>query len=160
LLLADYAHLIPAVGEIRWREWAAEEVRYGAIEKGELDWWIDVTALEAGRDGLPITWVAIDEEGNALGVVGLGEFDIEERRDRSPWVLGMIVEETYRGAGIGRQLLGALEAWARDRGYGQVWVATGDPAVDFYRRCGWGLTETLSRAHGDTTHVLMKRLEP
>ena len=131
-------------------------MKFGSPEKGELDWWINVTALEAGRQDLPITWVAIDKEGNALGAVGLGEFDIEERQDRSPWVLGMIVGENHRGAGIGRQLLEALEAWTSDRGYGQVWVATGDPAVDFYRRCGWELTETFSRAQGDTTHVLMK----
>lgn len=157
-LLADHAHLVPSIGEIRWKEWAADEVKFGALEKAKVDWWVDTTDLEAGRDELPITWVALDEKGSGLGAVGLGEFDLEERRDRSPWVLGMIVEESRRGNGIGRQLLTTLEAWARDRAYAQVWVATGDEAIDFYRSCGWQLTETLSRASGDVTHVLMKQL--
>ena len=44
-----------------------------------------------------MTCVASDQSG-ALGAVGLGQFDIEERRDRSPWVLGMIVRPDRRGA--------------------------------------------------------------
>jgi hypothetical protein len=50
----------------------------------------------AGSSHLPVTWVASDGSG-ALGAVGLGQFDIEERRDRSPWVLGMIVRRDRRG---------------------------------------------------------------
>jgi len=80
-LLADHPHLIPAVGQIRWREWGH------APEPESLDWWVDVTGREAGHVGLPVTWVAMDESGKAVGAVGLGEYDIEERRDRSPWKL-------------------------------------------------------------------------
>ena len=76
-MLADHPHLVPVIGAIRWREWRH------ALETDRLDWWVGVTAREAGRDELPITWVAIDPHGQALGAVGLGQFDIEERRDRS-----------------------------------------------------------------------------
>jgi hypothetical protein len=72
-LLADHPHLIPAVGEMRWREWGH------APEPERLEW-----------------WVAIDGDKYAVGAVGLGEFDIEERGDRSPWVLGMIVDPVQR----------------------------------------------------------------
>ena len=68
---------------------------------------------------------------DALGAVGLGEFDLEERRNRSPWVLGMIVRFDQRGAGSGRLLLGRLERWAHQQGYQRVWVATGWAAVGF-----------------------------
>jgi hypothetical protein len=44
--------------------------------------------VAASHDG-----VASDQSG-ALGAVGLGQFDIEERRDRSPSLLGMIVRPT------------------------------------------------------------------
>nr|MBA3873739.1 hypothetical protein [Anaerolineae bacterium] len=77
-LLADYPHLFSAVGELRWQEWGRPP------EPERLDWWVNITAYEAGRDHLPVTWVAIDEHGQAVGAVGLGEFDIEERRDRTP----------------------------------------------------------------------------
>lgn len=151
-LLADNERLIAPVGEMRWREWGH------APEPEEPDWWITGTAREAGRDRLPITWVAIDARGEALGAVGLGVFDIEERQDRSPWVYGMIVRPDHRGKGIGRELLAALETWAGTRGYAQVWVATGGPAIDFYRKCGWELTERVERASGETATILTKPL--
>jgi GNAT superfamily N-acetyltransferase len=150
-LLADHAQLIATVGELRWREWGHPP------EPPDPVWWIDVTAREAGRDRLPITWVALDGRGGALGAVGLGAFDLDELRDRSPWVMGMIVRPDRRGRGIGRRLLAQLEAWAGSHGYTQVWVATGR-ASEFYRRCGWAQSETVDRASGDVVSVLTKRL--
>ena len=150
-LLADHQHLVLAVGQIRWREWGHPP------EPENLDWWVDSTGREAGRAELPVTWVAIDSLGEAVGAVGLGKFDIEERRDRTPWVLGMIVTMQQRGLGIGSKLMEALEAWARGNGYSQIWVATGQ-AVDFYRKCGWELTETFQRSSGETMSILTKLL--
>lgn len=151
-LLADNPHLITAVGELRWREWGHPP------EPEALTWWVDVTRREAGRTGLPVTWVAIDAQGQAVGAVGLGEFDIAERRDRSPWVLGMIVAAHRRGEGIGGQLLAALEAWACQYGYAQAWVATGGRAIAFYQKCGWQVAEIVEQASGERATVLTKRL--
>lgn len=151
-LLADHERLIPAVGELRWREWGRPP------EPVDLDWWVDVTAREAGRERLPITWVALDERGGALGAVGLDAFDIEERRDRSPWVVGTIVRPDRRGMGVGSLLMAQLEAWAGSHGYQQVWVATGGRAIEFYQKCGWELSETVERASGEAATVLTKHL--
>ena len=148
-LLTDHPHLIPTVGEMRWKEWGHPP------EPERLEWWVEVTAREAGRDELPVTWVAIDEVGQAVGAVGLGEFDIEERRDRSPWVLGMIVVVQRRGLRIGARLMEELEAGARQLGYSQVWVAT-DEAVDFYQKCGWEVTEVIRRPSGELMSILTK----
>jgi GNAT superfamily N-acetyltransferase len=79
-------------------------------------------------------------------------------RFRSPWVLGMIVRRDLRGTGLGRLLLGHLERWARDQGHQQLWVATGGPAVNFYRRCGWQFREIVHRDFGPAT-VLNKLLD-
>lgn len=151
-LLADHPHLVPVVGEIRWREWGHPP------EPERLDWWIEVTGHEAGRDELPVTWAAIDPQGQALGAVGLGQFDIEERRDRSPWVLGMIVKPEYRDQGIGGKLMRALELWAYHHGYSRAWVATGGRAVQFYQKCGWELAEVIHRSSGETMSILTKSL--
>lgn len=153
-LLADRPQLVGAVGEMRWREWGDEPGRE------ELTWWVDVTAREAGRLVLPVSWVAIDESGQAAGAVGLGEFDAAERRDRSPWVLGLVVRRVSRGQGAGRLLLSALEQFAVGQGYPQVWVATGGPAVGFYRRCGWEEVERLPYTWGDQMTILTRRLSP
>ena len=151
-MLADRLHLVGAVAEMRWREWGDEPGRE------ELSWWVDVTAAEAGQRGLPVTWVAVDEGGEAAGAVGLGEFDIAERRDRSPWVLGMVVWSASRGRGVGRLLLSRLEQYAAGQGFPRVWVATGDPAVGFYRRCGWAEAERLPPAWGNQLTILTRTL--
>lgn len=151
-LLADLPRLVTAVGEIRWREWGR------APEPEDLSWWVEVTGREAGREELPVTFVAVDTLGEAVGAVGLGEFDIAERRDRSPWVLGMVVRLGLRGRGVGRKLLLSLESFAAGQGWTEVWVATGGPAVEFYQRCGWQVTERLPLASGEVATVLRKLL--
>jgi len=151
-LLADHQPLIPAVGAMRWREWGHPP------EPTERSWWVEGTAREAGRDALPVTRVALDTNGEALGAVGLGPFDLAERRGRSPWIWGMIVRPDRRGQGIGTALMAALEAWARERGYRELWVATGGRAAAFYERCGLTQHEIVPRADGETATVLTKRL--
>jgi len=149
-LLADLPHLIEPVGRIRWRQWGRPP------EPVDPTWWIETTAREAGRDGLPITFVAVDGPGRAVGAAGLGEFDLAEIRDRSPWVLGMVVQADCRGWGVGRRLLTRIEDYAARHGYLDVWVATGGPAVRFYQRCGWWITETVRQASGEEATVLRK----
>jgi hypothetical protein len=68
-LLADHPGLIPSVGPLRWQDWGHEP------EPTELSWWVDVTARESGRTDLPVTFVAIDAVGSAVGAVGLGRFE-------------------------------------------------------------------------------------
>jgi GNAT superfamily N-acetyltransferase len=138
---------------MRWREWGQGADWGEDAERNELGWWINVTARESGHDNLPVTLVAADAHGVAVGAVGLGHFDPEERRDRSPWVLGMIVRPQLRRGGIGRMLLDSLAKWAAQHGYRSLWVATGDPAVGFYQSCGWELAETFARP-AETVHVL------
>jgi GNAT superfamily N-acetyltransferase len=150
-LLADHARLVPVVGQMRWREWGHPP------EPEDPAWWVDATRREAGRERLPVTWVALDAHGEALGAVGLAEYDIEERRDRSPWLIGMIVRRDLRGRGIGRRLAARLEAWAGEHGYRQLWVAT-SPAPGFYQKCGWQPVETLARTAGETAVILTRRL--
>jgi len=55
------------------------------------------------------------------------------------WVVAVLPE--YEGRGIGRALLGRVEAYLRSRGRSRLWLTTDvDPslrAYGFYRRCGW-----------------------
>jgi GNAT superfamily N-acetyltransferase len=147
-LLADHAGLIPAVGELRWREWGH------APEPEDLSWWVDVTRRESGRTGLPVTFVGLDANGDLAGAVGINHLDPPEVPDRGPWVIGVIVDPALRGRGAGRVILGHTLRWAARQGYDPVWVATGPSAVGFYQRCGWELTQTYQGQHHDEVNIL------
>ena len=55
VLLADRIHLVSGVAEIRWREWGHPP------EPQALSWWVDAARREAGREELPVTFVATDQ---------------------------------------------------------------------------------------------------
>jgi GNAT superfamily N-acetyltransferase len=153
-LLAEHPELVAEVGVLRWREWG---------DSPTPGTWIEVTAREAGSDHLPITLVAMDLDGRALGAVARGErddaLDETERAERGPWLLGMVVRRPERKCGVGRLMVTAIEDLARSRGHDRVWVATGAEAVEFYRRCGWQAHEhvVLAKDHLPTT-ILAKDL--
>lgn len=155
--LADHPELLEQVGLLRWKEWA-----YGSQDPTPF---IEVTAREAGLRGqLPMTLVAIDAAGDAAGVVALGPIDDElsatERGGRTPWILGMVVRAESRKLGIGRQLLENLQHLAASLGHPRIWVATGDRAVGFYRRCGWVAVEHLTlESTGIPTTILMRPIK-
>jgi GNAT superfamily N-acetyltransferase len=152
-LLADHPDLVARVGELRWREWG-----HGQTSREE---WVEITARESGRDELPVTLVALDVTGSALGAVGLGLTDNaltdEERRLRQPWLLGLIVRSDRRSEGVGGRLVAALESLTRDFGFADIWVATGNDAVGFYQRCGWTVKEQLVLTNGGWPNYVLTR---
>jgi GNAT superfamily N-acetyltransferase len=151
-LLADWPELIEPVGLLRFDEWGRPP------EPDDPQWWINVTRQESGRDRLPVTFVARDSSGDAVGAIGIAEFDPDDLSDRSPWVIGMLVHPDRRREGIGRRLVERLEPHARGLGYDQIWVATGPHATEFYQRCGYLAAEIVRSPHGEDAHVLVRRL--
>ena len=151
-LLADCPSCMQAVADMRWQEWGQPP------EPEDPAWWLQTTVREAGREQLPVTFVAVDVAGQALGAVGLDAYDLDERREVSPWVTGMIVRRDRRGKGVGRTLMRHLERWAAEHGIAVAWVGT-DLAAGFYRRCGWTAHETFTTSAGQEMTVLSKRLQ-
>jgi GNAT superfamily N-acetyltransferase len=130
-LLADQPELIAEVGVLRWHA-SGEGSTPGA--------WIEVTARDAGREGLPVTVVAMGLDGRAIGAVTLGATDDrggEACRARTPWLVSMVVRQGERRCGVGRLVVAAAEDLAREQGHARVWVAADPDEVRFYRHCGW-----------------------
>lgn len=58
---------------------------------------------------------------------------------------GLVVDERYRGAGAGRALIDHVEAWARERGAGELCLRTNivrDGAHKFYEHLGFEKQKT------------------
>jgi GNAT superfamily N-acetyltransferase len=152
-LLADQPELIAEVGVLRWRA-------SGSL--GTAGPSIDSTARDAGRDGLPVTLVAMDMHGKAIGAVTLGPEDYASGLDggeRAAWVMRMVVRPGERLCGVGRLMMNAVEDLAREHGHFRLWVAAAHDHADFYRHCGWADAGQPQDAE-DGSRVLSKDLTP
>ena len=129
-LLADQPELIAEVGVLRWR---------AAGKGGTAGPWIESTARDAGREGLPMTLVAMDLEGQAIGAVTIGEEDddVAGCPAHAPWLVRMVVRADERRCGVGRLMVAAAEDLARQHGHAALWVAPREEDLAFYRACGW-----------------------
>lgn len=152
ILLADRPDLAAKWAELQWRAWGDEPGRE------ELSWWVDSAERCSGRTGLPVAFIAVDDRDDVLGGMGVQRFDLAARRDRSPWVVGVIVRPDRRNAGVGQALMAHVCAWAFEAGIPQLWVATGGRAIRFYRRCGFAVVETVQQRDGAEATILTKRL--
>jgi GNAT superfamily N-acetyltransferase len=108
---------------------------------GQEIWDDRVARSELGETAV---FVAV-EDGRTLGTVS-GYFAAEEREVAT--LVGMWVEPATRRRGIGRELVEAVAAWARDSGVRRLRVAVTDceasrPAAALY--LGLGFVETGER---------------
>ncbi len=128
----------------------------------ELAWWVADARRALNRERVPVAFLALGEDDTALGGVGLHPFDLEERRDRSPWIVGMIVRADLRGHGAGHALITALETWSDEAAIPRLWVCTesASRAVAFYQCCGYDPVEELAAQRGEVVTVLTKTLAP
>ena len=58
----------------------------------------------------------------------------------SAWAEDVVVDSRHRGKGIGKQLLNALEEWAKGQGATRLQLLAdmeNQPALEFYRHSGW-----------------------
>jgi ribosomal protein S18 acetylase RimI-like enzyme len=91
--------------------------------------------------------------GYAMVAVQAGPDDTFAVRGGIVEVVTLIVTREHRSSGLGRALLTAAEAIARDRGYDTVRIAVmrgNARAQSFYEAVGYSVAE----------HVLLRRLDP
>ena len=77
-------------------------------------------------------WLA-EADGKVIG------FTMGNKATGEMWVIAVLKE--YENQGIGRSLMGLVEAWLHSEGCKEVWLTTGADenyrAVGFYRHLGW-----------------------
>jgi GNAT superfamily N-acetyltransferase len=149
--LANRQDLVVPLARLRWQEWGSQPGREA------LEWWVDTTARESGRAGLPVTFAAVDAGGEIVGGVGLVPSEHAELADRGPWVVGMIVRDDRRGQGIGAAVMARLAAWASETGIDRLWVVAQGRAIAFYRRCGFRVVEVVQLSDGGRSTLLTAR---
>lgn len=93
------------------------------------------TAVFDGDD-VPTTRHFVAEQDGSI--IGCATLVLNEWQGAPAWQLrGMAVENGFRGRGIGKALLAAVEESIADGAVRQLWCNARSPAVPFYEICGW-----------------------
>lgn len=73
----------------------------------------------------------------------------------------MFVKEIKRGTGVASFIIHELETWAKELGYKQVVLETGNKqyeAISFYKREGYTITENYGKYIGMPSSICMKKI--
>jgi GNAT superfamily N-acetyltransferase len=114
-----------------------------------------------GADGADRA-VFIAEDGDRWVGMATGVARHPEGPDRSPMLIGMFVDSTQRGRGVGAALVQRVAGWARTihAEHLYLWaVLTNRPAIALYEKCGFrptGQTRLLEHTPS-LREVLMRR---
>jgi len=94
-------------------------------------------------DGFEAALVARDQ-GRPIGSCLLVRNEIDPAHDLTPWLAGLVVDESHRGQGVGRALVTAIEAHAASAGVGTLYLYTWQ-ARRFYEALGWIAVERFEQ---------------
>lgn len=98
------------------------------------DFFASVIQSSLSGAAFPVTFVAM-KQGRALGTVGFWRCDLISRQDLFPWLAALYVDEPARGTGLSEALQSHVIAWARERGYPELWLWSS--CDGYYERFGW-----------------------
>lgn len=96
-----------------------------------------------GASDVPQWYVLLDGE-SIIGGLGVIENDFHDRKDLTPNVCAVYVEEAYRGQGIAGEMLRFVCEEFQKKGIGTLYLITDH--TSFYERYGW---EFLCMVQGD-----------
>jgi len=129
MTLGDSDQVAALAGELGYPSTRAQiEARFRGIE---------------GNDDSRV-FVAADSDGHIWGWVHVFGHHLMESEGQAE-VGGLIVDSRARGVGIGRSLMAAAEAWARERGYLRLTLRSNTIRTEahrFYRDLGYTIVKS------------------
>lgn len=97
-------------------------------------------------EGIPQWYVIIDDTQQIIAGTGVIDNDFHERKDLTPNLCALFVEETYRKQNIAKQLLDFARVEMRSLGFEKLYLVT--DLDDFYEKCGWTFLTTVTEDEG------------
>lgn len=96
------------------------------------------------KTGIPQWYVIVDGQRNIIAGAGVIENDFHDRKDLTPNLCALFVEERKRGRGIAGVVLDFVRKDLASLGYSRLYLVT--DLSGFYERYGWNfLTMVMGR---------------
>lgn len=97
-------------------------------------------------EGIPQWYVILNEQQHIIAGTGVIDNDFHERKDLSPNLCALFVDEAYRKQNIARQLLDFARMEMKTLGIEKLYLVT--DLDDFYEKCGWTFLTTVTEDEG------------
>lgn len=97
-------------------------------------------------EGIPQWYVIIDDTQQIIAGTGVIDNDFHERKDLSPNLCALFVDEAYRKRNIAKHLLDFARAEMKSLGFEKLYLVT--DLDDFYEKCGWIFLTTVTEDEG------------
>lgn len=104
--------------------------------------------------GVPTWIVALNDENDIIAGLGVIENDFHQRKDLTPNICAVYVEEAYRHQGIARTMLNFAFERLVQNGIKTCYLIT--ERTDFYERCGWTFYGMIPEDDGSLTRCYIK----
>jgi len=127
--LKNHPHLVSEISKWFFKEWG---YLYPERDLASVE---EAVAGRMNYDKIPLALVAVSDN-NFVGTVCLKDYDMETRKDISPWLAGLYVKEEFRNNGIGRLLVKNIIKKAKELGVDELYLYTPN-AEKFYEKMGW-----------------------
>lgn len=87
------------------------------------------------EEGFPRWYLVLEENGQIAAGAGVIENDFHSRKDLSPNLCALFVEEGRRRQGVASRLLDFIRKDFARMGYKKLYLVTDH--TEFYEKCGW-----------------------
>ena len=99
--------------------------------------------LRALEENGSVALVAVGDDDVAIGLACVATLATIHEAARVGYITALVTASDARGTGVGRALVAAAEAWARERRCSRLTVTSAEHRADahaFYQRCGMPYT--------------------
>ncbi len=103
------------------------------------------------KTGIPQWYVVLDKNQEIIAGAGIIENDFHDRKDLSPNLCALFVEEKHRNQGIAKLLLDSARKDLGDMGFERLYLITSHK--EFYERCGWEFLTTVTDDDGNSMRM-------
>jgi predicted N-acetyltransferase YhbS len=146
--LSEYKEWIPTIADWFYNEWR----EFYPIDS--VNYVIESIQKRTNTDRIPLTLVAIGDD-TVIGTVCLKEFDMDTRKEFSPWLAGLYVRQDHRKKGIGTTLVRAIVSEAKRLRVKDLYLWT-QGSKDLYIKLGWSVLENTEYKGKDVTIMIRK----
>lgn len=117
------------------------------------DYMESITQCIEKKTSVPQWYVMLNENQDIIAGTGVIENDFHNRKDLSPNLCALYVEEMYRNQGIAQYILEFVRKDMDNMGIEKLYLVTDH--TEFYEKCGWSFLTTVKDVNGCIERMYM-----